>query len=235
MDNMDKDMNQDKNKNRNQIILSILGIIALVVVTAGVSYAFFTYAKEGTTINTISTGTLKFLFTENDNAGNGIRIENALPISDAQGLVQTGEGNIFDFTIDSTTEGASAINYEVNAIKQSSSTLPDEVVKVALADTTSGTEVFGGEGNLTKTTGILFSELDQTTTSGANGKKLYTGVVNANTKNYVKTFRLRMWLDESADFSPEEDSTTGEGKYNGKVFSLKINVYANANVISSGL
>lgn len=232
---MNEEKDREKNNHRNQIILSILGVLALIVVTAGVSYAFFTYAKEGTTVNTISTGTLRFLYTENTNVGNGINITNALPMTDAQGLIQTGVGNVFDFTIDATTAGATSIAYEINAIKQSTSTLPDEVIKIVLSDTTGGSQVFGGEGNLTGTNGVLFSDLTPTTIESAKGYKLYSATVPANQPNYSKTFRLRMWIDEKADFSPALDSTTGEGRYNGKSFSVKINVYANANVITSGL
>lgn len=224
---------KEENNNKRQLILAILGVIALVVVTAGVSYAFFTYAKEGATVNTISTGTLKFLYTENSSVGNGINIQDALPMSDSQGIVQTGVGNVFDFTIDASTDGAASIAYEINAIKQSSSTLPDNVIKISLSDTTGGSETLGGEGNLTGTNGILFSNLNPTPNANAKGYRLYTGVVPENQKNYTKTFRLRMWIDETADFSPAAGSTTGEGKYNGQSFSVKINVYANANVITS--
>lgn len=221
-------------KKQNQIILSVLGVIALIMVTGGVSYAFFSYAKEGTTTNTISTGTLKFIFTENDNAGNGINIVDALPMSDVQGMAQTGEGNVFDFTIDSTTAGSSSMTYEINAIKQASSTLPDNIIKIALADTTGGTEVYGGDGNLTGTSGILFSDLIATSTPKASGYKLFSETIAAGESNYNKTFRLRMWIDENADFSAPESSTTGEGKYNGQSFSVKVNIYANAEVVTIG-
>ena len=44
-------------KNKNKVILSILGILMLVVVTVGVTYAVFTYTKLGTTENTVTAGT----------------------------------------------------------------------------------------------------------------------------------------------------------------------------------
>ncbi|MCI5967565.1 MAG: hypothetical protein MRZ42_04210, partial [Tenericutes bacterium] len=65
-------------KNRNNILLSILGIITLVIVTVGVSYAFFSYTKKGTTENSIKTGTITFLYTEVTGVGKGIKIEDSL-------------------------------------------------------------------------------------------------------------------------------------------------------------
>ena len=69
-------------KNKNKVILSILGILMLVVVTVGVTYAVFTYTKLGTTENTVTAGTLKFLYTENTGVGRGINISEAFPVSD---------------------------------------------------------------------------------------------------------------------------------------------------------
>ena len=51
-------------KNRKkQIIITLVAIISLIVITVGVTYAFFNYAKEGTTDNTIQTGSITFLYT----------------------------------------------------------------------------------------------------------------------------------------------------------------------------
>ena len=47
-----------KNK-KKQIIITLVAIISLIVITVGVTYAFFNYAKEGTTDNTIQTGSIK--------------------------------------------------------------------------------------------------------------------------------------------------------------------------------
>ena len=57
-----------KNK-KKQIIITLIAIISLIVITVGVTYAFFNYAKEGTTDNTIKTGTITFLYTEVSGVG----------------------------------------------------------------------------------------------------------------------------------------------------------------------
>ena len=74
------------NKKSTGLLLSILGVLSLVLITAGVTYAFFSYTKEGETANTISTGTITFYYDEQEAEGNGIKIENALPISDKEGI-----------------------------------------------------------------------------------------------------------------------------------------------------
>ena len=49
---------------KKSLILSLVGVLSLVLITAGVTYAFFNYAKEGTTENTITTGTITFIYEE---------------------------------------------------------------------------------------------------------------------------------------------------------------------------
>ena len=85
----------------------------MVAVTAGVSYAFFNYTRLGTTDNTITTGTINFLYDEKAASGNGITITDALPMSDTNGKIQIGTNNVFDFQIIATTTGNANIPYEI--------------------------------------------------------------------------------------------------------------------------
>ena len=87
------------NRKSKQILFSIFGILSLLVITIGVTYAVFTYTKEGTTDNVVTSGTLKFLYTENDTNGNGISITEAEPISDTKGKELVGDNNVFDFKV----------------------------------------------------------------------------------------------------------------------------------------
>ena len=72
-------------KDKKKILLSVLGILLIVLATAGITYAVFTYTKLGTTENTVTAGTLKFLYTENTGVGRGINISEAFPLSDEVG------------------------------------------------------------------------------------------------------------------------------------------------------
>ena len=205
---------KDKNK-RKQILFSVLGILSILVITIGVTYAVFTYTKEGTTDNVVTSGTLKFLYTENNTNGNGISITEAEPISDTKGKELVGDNNVFDFKVEGTNTGSEVIPYEVTLRKKATSTMGEDNIKVYLQDGIDQTELL---------TPTLYSKLVQTTTDVGNNveKSIYKGEVAGNTNNYLKTFRLKMWLDENADLSV----------IGGQTFTATVNVYSNAKVIS---
>ena len=210
-------------EHKKKIILSIIALTSIVLITVGVSVAFFNYAKEGTTENSITTDSITFLYTENSKGGKGIKLEDSFPMSDELGKKQQEEGSYFDFKITSKTAMNNAIPYEVTVRKNSESTLEDDsIVKIYLTELTNGIEE---EIFLKK-----FSELEQT--EQINGKDytektIYTGKVPSNSSNYEKSFRLRMWIDENADFSEKEDGTSNSGK----TFQITVNVYANGKVV----
>ena len=212
-------------KTQSRMVL-VLALFLLVAVTVGVSYAFFNYVKLGSTENTVTTGTITFLYDEKNASGNGVVITDALPTSDANGKVLTGANNVFDFKILATTTGNTNIPYEVTARKKADSTAPDSAIKIYL------TEV-GKDTNVTK-----FSELSQTTVNVSDGiveKTIYKGSVPASSTDYEKNFRLRMWIADDVDYSPTQDSE-GNDIYpmNNKKFTVTVNVYANANVVTAG-
>ena len=209
-----------KNK-KKQIIITLVAIISLIVITVGVTYAFFNYAKEGTTDNTIQTGSITFLYTEVSGVGKGISLTDAYPVADSIGKVQVGEGKIFDFKVTSNISMNSSIGYQVTARKKTGSTLDDSAVKVYL------TEVNGTEQELLLS---KYSELSQTDKVDANKyteKVLYESRVPANTSSYEKNFRLRMWVSDDTDFT--------DGSMNDKTFTLTVNVYADGKVVTDNL
>ena len=209
-----------KNKNK-QIIITLIAIISLMVITVGVTYAFFNYAKEGTTDNVVKTGEITFLYTEVSGVGKGISLTEAYPVADSIGKVQVGEGKVFDFKVTSNISMNSSIGYQVTARKKTGSTLANSAVKVYL------TEVNGTEQELLLS---KYSELDQTDkvdSSKYDERILYEATVPANTKNYEKNFKLRMWVSDDTDFS--------DGSMNDKTFTLTVNVYADGKVVTDNL
>ena len=209
-----------KNK-KKQIIITLVAIISLIVITVGVTYAFFNYAKEGTTDNTIKTGSITFLYTEVSGVGKGISLTEAYPVADSIGKVQVGEGKVFDFKVTSNISMNSSIGYQVTARKKTGSTLDDNAVKVYL------TEVNGTEQELLLSKYSELSQTDKVDISKYDERILYEATVPANTSNYEKNFRLRMWVDENTDFS--------DGSMNDKTFTLTVNVYADGKVVTDNL
>ena len=207
--------------NKKTVIVTLVAIISLIVITVGVTYAFFNYAKIGTTDNTIKTGTITFLYTEVSGVGKGISITEAYPVTDSIGKVQVGEGKVFDFKVTSNISMNSSIGYQVTARKKTGSTLANSAVKVYL------TEVNGTEQELLLS---KYSELDQTDKVDSNKfdeRILYEATVPANTSNYEKNFRLRMWVSDDTDFT--------DGSMNDKTFTLTVNVYADGKVVTDNL
>ena len=207
-----------KNK-KKQIIITLIAIISLIVITVGVTYAFFNYAKEGTTDNTIKTGSITFLYTEVSGVGKGISLTEAYPVADSIGKVQVGEGKVFDFKVTSNISMNSSIGYQVTARKKTGSTLANSAVKVYL------TEVNGTEQELLLSKYSELSQTDKVDSSKFDERILYEGTVPANTSNYEKNFRLRMWVSDDTDFT--------DGSMNDKTFTLTVNVYADGKVVTS--
>lgn len=229
---MDKKDTKKEIRTQSRIVL-VLAIFLLVAVTIGVSYAFFTYARLGTTENTITTGTITFLYDEKNASGNGITIVDALPTTDANGKLLTGDNNVFDFKVLATTTGNTNLPYEITARKKADSTVPEEAIKIYLTEVGTDTET-PAPLTLKDTNVARFSELNQTSvavTDGTIEKTIYNGSVPASSTNYEKNFRLRMWIADDTDYSPNEN---GEYPMNNKKFTVTVNVYANATVVTGG-
>ena len=209
-----------KNK-KKQMIITLIAIISLIVITVGVTYAFFNYSRTGTTDNVVKTGGITFLYTEVSGVGKGISLTEAYPVADSIGKVQTGEGKVFDFKVTSNISMNSNIGYQVTARKKTGSTLANSAVKVYL------TEVNGTEQELLLSKYSELSQTDKVDISKYDERILYEATVPANTANYEKNFRLRMWVDENTDFSDES--------MNDKTFTLTVNVYADGKVVTDNL
>lgn len=205
----------------NKVIISLFFVFILLMFMIGFTFSLFTYTKIGTTDNTLTTGSLKFLYIENNSGGTGINITNALPVSDIIGKNYDASNQVFDFKIEASNSGNVVIPYEITLRKKASSTLEEKYVKVYLTDMT--------ENNDSMLVGpIIYSDLDDTEYVNRDDiveKTLYSKVVLPNQNDYVRKFRLRMWISDEEEFNGEE--------MNEKSFTGTVNVYANTNVISS--
>ena len=208
----------NKNQKTKAITLAVIGILVLLVLTFGVTYALFSYTRLGTTENIVTTGTMKLLYIENDRAGNGINMTEAYPISDDVGKTLTGDNNVFDFTIEGSNSSNQDIYYQVVLRKKADSTLAEEAVKVYLTDMTEDedNEIIGP----TKYSDLTTSTINKEETE----KIIYSGALSAGKMDYTRSFRLRIWFNDEVDFS--------SGNYNEKTFTTLVNVYADTTVIS---
>ena len=227
---------ENKKRKSTGLLLSILGVISLVLITAGVTYAFFSYARQGETVNSITTGTITFAYNESENA---LEINNALPQADSVGIASNAT-SAFEFSVTSTTPSTAYINYIVTA-RMGESTLPQNQVKLYLT-VGNGSSADGTNGNVTTGVTMLnnstsvktFAELPNATDNAYNSilktstigsgvveKVLYVGQVPArdanNNGSYTKNFRLNMWLKGAE----EGGSTEGIADYSAFEFVKK--------------
>ena len=125
-----------KQKKKNKEIITVGLVLLLVIVIVGVSYAAFTFSKTGVTENAITTSAVTMIYTEGDNQ---ISINNAVPITEEVGKTLSDENYVFDFTINIKTGPKMPISYEVTAVKDSSSTMGNEDVRLYLQKSLDGT------------------------------------------------------------------------------------------------
>ena len=203
---------------KKAIIINTLALIGILTIIVGTSIAVFNYSKEGTGLNTITSGNLIFTYDEVDGIGKGIALENAMPILDSQGKAQTGLGNVFEFKVSASSASSVAIPYEIT-LRRSGDDIGSSI-KVYLTKVVGNTEeelVLSKFSSLTPTSKVDSNTYDE--------RVVYTGMVPVNTSNYSETYRLRMWVDNEADFS--------DGSLNDKLFKLTVNMYANQRSINS--
>ena len=208
-----KDNKKENNNTSKQVLLSVLGVAILIVAVVGISFAAFTYTKDGAKENTISTGTITMTYTEGDN---GIKIDNAIPMDDEIGKALSTDEEKFDFTVSATITGRTTIDYKVVAVKDSSSTIDDEYIRLYLEKSeTNANEGYSGVFGPEKFTasGDSTYGADQKTMEIASGEFSNKGG-NGDTKTFNAYYRLRMWVDK--DYPLDGISRT---------YSVKVNVY----------
>ena len=199
-------MGSNKKKNGinvKETVVSILIVLILLVVVAGVSYAVWSRTFTGEKENSLKTGYVSFNYKESDT--NVISIENAIPVSDEVGKKQKDSNSMFDFNVSAEYKGVKNINYEVYSTLMKSTQDP-KYVKVYL--TNQNDEPFSEYSKTVPTYNLLSDSLIE------EGKTLYKGNLKSGS---IDNFRLRVWL--SSDYSDGSESRT---------FTFKVNVKGEA-------
>jgi len=201
-----------------KLILPIAMLLLLMVATIGVTFAMFTFTKEGTVENTLETSTIMLTYTEGKT---GIMLNEAYPMSDETGKMLNGSDNVFDFTITATLGKATTIGYEVTAIKipiNDITPLEDNEVKLylerAIDPDTTYDEVFLPMNFIPRTS--------PTQLGSPIGSMILDSGTFTNEGTTIHNYRLRLWVDENAQV-PNGES---------RKYGVKINVYAKQDVIA---
>ncbi len=203
--------------NKKEMVMSIVALLFIVMVVIGITYAAFTYTGLGTKSNKVTTSTITMNYNE---ATNGITLSDAFPISDNDGKQLTGEGNTFGFTVTVTTGNNTAVGYEISAVKDTTSTLSNNDVRIYLEKSTTGAE--GTYSSVLEPTG--FNPINATTEIGTPTGEM---ILHSDSTTTTRTdyYILRMWV-------AEDYQVTGESKF----FTIKVNVYGtDSHINTSGI
>lgn len=192
----------EEKKYFRKLVISLLFIIILVLFVIGISFS--TYIKmeqvKDSAVDTVENVSMKY--TESNN---GISIENASPINDDVGKLLKAPGEYFDFTVTTKIVQNTPVYYEIAAVKDATSTLKDNEVKIYLEKQVSGTyeQILAPQN---------FIPITEKTTIGSPSGSMVLLKVKKKTSG-TDNYRLRMWVDEKTNIDAV------------KKYSIKINVY----------
>lgn len=209
-------------KEKNYKIIYPLIILFGVILITGISFAIYKVSQTGKE-NSITTGKINFSYIENENA---LTVTNTDSLTDSEGKKQS---DYFEFSIKASATGIVDVSYYIYLTKDTSSTAPDNAIKVYLSKVnTDGTEqevVTSLMSNLTK---IIPDTLSKSTTS--NDFLLHSNYFSFNNNSATQTlnFRFRMWADKTYFDSNQGTITEGNGSHsittNSKSYKVTINV-----------
>lgn len=204
---------ENKSNSSKFIFISVILVTILVILVLCLSFTAFKKAtsEDGTNSSNDSNGNgginskISMTYTENMN---GISIQDALPTSDEVGKHLNGKGEYFDFTIKSNIVNSS-ITYEIAAIKDKSSTISDDSIKLYLEKQNSGTY----EQVMEPT---IFKSITKRSKIGSPKGSMVLYKLNRK-KSGTDNYRLRMWIKEDAVVEMD------------KSYTVKVNVYGKAS------
>lgn len=200
-----------------QILLSIIGISILIIAFVGISYAAFTSSLTDFNQQGISTGTISLVLK---NESSNVSIKNMMPMSIEDGKKLTGDGNVYDFTVESNLSTNTTLNYEISVQKvvTEQPSLKDNEVRFYLQRMNDGEFV---DTSITSNPQPFVPLQEDSFLGSKKGTMvIYSGTLSNLTDKDNKEkeeFRLRMWVDNNTII----DSISKE-------FNVKLNVTAKA-------
>ena len=186
------------------------GIVLLICVFVGVSYAYWQLTLQQSGTNVVTTDCFNITFVDS----NDINLQKAYPITDSEGSSLTP----YTFTIENTCDGPASYQINLETMSQDSGVkvLPEEYLKANLIETDSSNI---STNNLTSD-----YEVGTTIDGAIKAYKLDTGIIQGKTS---KTFELRLWLDYDTPVIDEVMNAT----YNGKISIISTYREAPSNMI----
>ena len=197
---------------QNKLVL-IMFIIAILLIITGVTYSFYKIRLEGQKTHFVSSDLISFTYKESENK---ISITNTTPVSDIDGK----KSNYFEFSVSSNLVKDMSVNYEISILKTSTTNSFNESdIKSYLTD----------ENDNSLVEPVIISELEDNNKI-TNAKTIYQNNFTYNNSNekQTHTYRLRIWLKNDVDLSKYTTKAETENGTNvtleNHTFKFKVNV-----------
>ena len=201
-----------KKLKQNKLVL-IMFIIAILLIITGVTYSFYKIKLEGQKTHFVSSDLISFTYKESENK---IAITNMTPVSDIDGK----KSNYFEFSVSSNLVKDMSVDYEISILKTSTTNSFNESdIKAYLTD----------ENDNSLVEPVIISELEDNSKI-TNAKTIYQNNFTYNNSNekQTHTYRLRIWLKNDVDLSKYTTKTETENGTNvtleNHIFKFKVNV-----------
>src|SRR5574344_822068 len=94
-------------ENKKTTVLTIVGVLVMIVMVTGISFALYTFTGTGSKENVITTGQISVSYEESS----VIELTNQYPMSDELGIGNTE--SVMNFTVSGTIRGDANINYAI--------------------------------------------------------------------------------------------------------------------------
>ena len=174
-----------------KVWMLLLAVFLSVGAVIGVSAYLFYGEEKNIEYDEVSGGELSMTYTDDQNI---FSITNGIMMSDVDGMAQDASDKFFDFSVNTDISNANNLEYSIILVKDEElSTAQDENVKIYLEKEISGSysEVAGP---------IVFSS-NMKDSEYENAMTIYKGT---NKNNKTENFRLRMWISDTANVTPEQ-------------------------------
>ena len=181
-------------KKNNKIILPIVLILLLMIVTVGVTYAFFNYTRTGSA-NTVRTGTINFISSQDGR----INLTNIFPIDPEEtGIMDdaTKVGTVV-ITVTGDTTYDKGVEYLVSAVNVSN-TVGTKIIPISISATTSGTLGTSDENyfdDRDTATSHIYKVLAKDTIS--NNDQLMVGYIAKGATGINGTITIKAYIDKN--------------------------------------
>ena len=201
---------------KNKKAFLILSIIAVLVLTIGVTYAIYNYSKISMN-SSLVVGDIYMHYNET----NQINITNATPMKKEDAIKDSYTDNVFNFTITGKNTSNKDVYYAISIVD--------------------GDEVVGKTRIKPKDIDVYLKEDDKVVVDGLryeewNNTRIWVSTIPANTKvEKTINYQLRIWVDDGVIIGNTSDATYSIDEWNNSYTSVKINVNGNLDAINMPL